>query len=125
MPKVKTIYFFIEVLDYARRLGINPDAEPYLLDLAREGLMAALPEGWQPCYLEPQNAWYYYHAATETTTWEHPLDAKYKEIVEQTRAGRDKQHDIGMHNVPGECRFFKLLLAWFLNNIIIFFMIVR
>ncbi|XP_015109500.1 restin homolog isoform X2 [Diachasma alloeum] len=81
-----------EVLDYARRLGINPATEPYLLDLAREGLMAALPEGWQPCYLEPQDAWYYYHAATETTTWEHPLDAKYKELVEESRARHNMRH---------------------------------
>lgn len=76
-----------EVLDYARRLGIDPDAEQQLLPLAREGLMAALPKGWVPCYHEASGAWYYYQASTGTTTWEHPLDSVYRELVEQARAG--------------------------------------
>ncbi|XP_031775485.1 centrosomal protein of 164 kDa isoform X2 [Apis florea] len=75
-----------EVLEYARRLGIDPDTEPHLLSLAREGLMAALPKGWLPCFHETSGAWYYYQASTGTTTWQHPLDAVYKEMVEQARA---------------------------------------
>ncbi|KAG5330278.1 CE164 protein, partial [Acromyrmex charruanus] len=80
-----------ELLDYAKRLGIDPDAEPHLLDLAREGLMAALPKGWSPCFHEASGAWYYYQASTGTTTWEHPLDAVYRGLVEQTRAGNKRQ----------------------------------
>ncbi|XP_043467042.1 centrosomal protein of 164 kDa isoform X2 [Leptopilina heterotoma] len=76
-----------EVIEYAKRLGIDPDAEPHLLDLAREGLMAALPKGWSPCFHEASGAWYYYQASTGNTTWEHPLDAVYKELVAQARAG--------------------------------------
>ncbi|XP_053972469.1 centrosomal protein of 164 kDa [Hylaeus volcanicus] len=83
-----------EVLDYARRLGIDPDAEPHLLDLAREGLMAALPKGWLPCFHETSGSWYYYQASTKTTTWEHPLDAVYKELVEQARAGNARQMSV-------------------------------
>ncbi|XP_076657616.1 centrosomal protein 164 isoform X1 [Halictus rubicundus] len=83
-----------EVLDYARRLGIDPDAEPHLMDLAREGLMAALPKGWRPCYQESTGAWYYYQASTGTTTWEHPLDAVYRELVEQARAGNTRQMSV-------------------------------
>ncbi|XP_031838133.1 centrosomal protein 164 isoform X2 [Nomia melanderi] len=83
-----------EVLEYARRLGIDPDAEPHLMDLAREGLMAALPKGWRPCYHEATGAWYYYQTSTGTTTWEHPLDAVYKELVEQARAGNARQMSV-------------------------------
>ncbi|XP_017887826.1 paramyosin isoform X2 [Ceratina calcarata] len=79
-----------EVLEYARRLGIDPDTEPHLLSLAQEGLMAALPEGWLPCYHEASRAWYYYQTSTGNRTWEHPLDAVYKELVEQARAGNVK-----------------------------------
>lgn len=86
---------FSEVLEYARRLGIDPDAEPHLMDLAREGLMAALPKGWRPCYHEATGAWYYYQTSTGTTTWEHPLDAVYKELVEQARAGNARQMSVG------------------------------
>nr|XP_012226493.1 PREDICTED: centrosomal protein of 164 kDa isoform X1 [Linepithema humile] len=80
-----------ELLDYARRLGIDPDVEPHLLDLAREGLMAALPKGWSPCFHEASGAWYYYQESTGTTTWEHPLDAVYRGLVEQARAGNRRQ----------------------------------
>ncbi|EFN65813.1 Centrosomal protein of 164 kDa [Camponotus floridanus] len=80
-----------ELLDYAKRLGIDPDAEPHLLDLAREGLMAALPKGWSPCFHEASGAWYYYQASTGTTTWEHPLDAVYRGLVEQARMGNKRQ----------------------------------
>ncbi|OAD53569.1 hypothetical protein WN48_09731 [Eufriesea mexicana] len=79
-----------EVLEYARRLGIDPDTEPHLLNLAREGLMAALPKGWLPCFHETSGAWYYYQASTGTTTWQHPLDAIYKEMVDQARAGNTR-----------------------------------
>ncbi|KAG7197302.1 hypothetical protein KM043_018421 [Ampulex compressa] len=83
-----------EVLDYARRLGIDPDAELHLLELAREGLMAALPKGWSPCFHEASGAWYYYQASTGTTTWEHPLDAVYRGLVEQARAGNVRQMSV-------------------------------
>ncbi|XP_014477229.1 PREDICTED: centrosomal protein of 164 kDa [Dinoponera quadriceps] len=77
-----------ELLDYAKRLGIDPDAEPHLLDLAREGLMAALPKGWSPCFHEAYGAWYYYQTSTGYTSWEHPLDEVYRKLVEQARAGK-------------------------------------
>ncbi|KAJ8666999.1 hypothetical protein QAD02_008661, partial [Eretmocerus hayati] len=74
------------VLDYARRLGIDPDTEPQLLGLARDGLMAALPDGWQPVYDDARKTYYYYHRQTNITTWEHPLDPLYKGLVAKARA---------------------------------------
>ncbi|KAL0124282.1 hypothetical protein PUN28_006259 [Cardiocondyla obscurior] len=53
--------------------------------------MAALPKGWSPCFHEASGAWYYYQASTGTTAWEHPLDAVYKGLVEQARAGNKRQ----------------------------------
>lgn len=40
--------FLTEVREYALRIGIEPDVEPQLLPLARDGLMKALPSGWTP-----------------------------------------------------------------------------
>lgn len=39
---------FLEIKDYAVKIGIDPDSEPQLLPLATEGLMKALPPGWKP-----------------------------------------------------------------------------
>lgn len=38
----------LEIIDYARKIGIQPDKEPHLLHIALEGLMKALPEEWKP-----------------------------------------------------------------------------
>ncbi|XP_016836739.1 centrosomal protein of 164 kDa isoform X2 [Nasonia vitripennis] len=83
-----------EVIDYARRLGIDPDSEPYLLDLAREGLMAALPKGWTPVYNDAAKSFYYYQRSTNVTTWEHPLDAVYKDLVAQARASNRRRASV-------------------------------
>lgn len=91
---------FAELLDYAKRLGIDPDEEPHLLDLAREGLMAALPKGWSPCFHEASGAWYYYQTSTGYTSWEHPLDEIYRKLVEQAKAGK-RQMSLGTRfNAP-------------------------
>lgn len=37
-----------EIQEYAREIGIDPDSEPELLWLAREGIVAPLPPEWKP-----------------------------------------------------------------------------
>lgn len=39
-----------EILEYAVRIGIVPDKEPHLLQLARDGLMQAVPVDWKVWY---------------------------------------------------------------------------
>ena len=39
---------FAEVIEYARKIGINVDKEAHLLYLAREGLLRGLPAEWKP-----------------------------------------------------------------------------
>lgn len=40
----------IEINEYAIHIGINPQTEPHLLYLAREGLLHAIPSEWQIWY---------------------------------------------------------------------------
>jgi len=40
--------FIAEIRDYAIKIGIEPEKEPHLLSLAKDGLMKALPSGWTP-----------------------------------------------------------------------------
>ena len=39
---------FVELLEYAGKIGINIETERHLLYLAREGLLAELPDDWKP-----------------------------------------------------------------------------
>lgn len=43
-----SLFFTPEVQDYAREIGIDPNSEPELLWLAREGIVAPLPSQWKP-----------------------------------------------------------------------------
>ena len=40
-----------EICEYAQCIGIDPDLEPHLLWIAREGINAPLPENWKPWYV--------------------------------------------------------------------------
>ncbi|GLH13107.1 Uncharacterized protein GBIM_17741, partial [Gryllus bimaculatus] len=68
------------------RIGINPEAEPHLLHLARDGLMQALPPDWKPCYAEDLDSWYYFNFRTGQSQWEHPLDDVYRALVRKGRS---------------------------------------
>ncbi|XP_065339556.1 centrosomal protein of 164 kDa isoform X2 [Cloeon dipterum] len=74
-----------EIRDYAVKIGIQPDKEPHLLPLAKDGLMKALPSGWTPCFDQRKNAWYYFNYENGTSQWEHPLDSVYRDLVKKTR----------------------------------------
>jgi hypothetical protein len=54
-----------EVHDYARYIGMDPLAEPHLLWIAEEALVAPLPPGWTEHYDEQDEPYYHvrHHAA--------------------------------------------------------------
>ncbi|XP_017130548.1 uncharacterized protein LOC108148162 [Drosophila elegans] len=74
-----------EINEYASLLGIDHHREQHLLYLAKEGLMAALPLDWKICYSEEKNGHYYHNTRTKESQWDHPLDAIYRDLVNQAR----------------------------------------
>ncbi|XP_034023790.1 centrosomal protein of 164 kDa-like isoform X2 [Thalassophryne amazonica] len=73
-----------ELHEYAREIGIDPDTEPELLWLAREGIVAPLPPEWKPCRdVTSSGDIYYFNFATGESTWDHPCDLHYRRLVEQ------------------------------------------
>ncbi|XP_050092683.1 uncharacterized protein LOC126575814 isoform X4 [Anopheles aquasalis] len=74
-----------EILEYAVKIGIDPENETYLVYLARQGLLHPLPENWKPCYSKQIKAYYYYDRATKKSQWEHPIDVLYRAKVADTR----------------------------------------
>ncbi|XP_075696271.1 centrosomal protein of 164 kDa isoform X2 [Rhinoderma darwinii] len=74
-----------EIQEYARMIGIDPDAEPELMWLAREGIVAPLPSDWKPCQ-DVTGDIYYFNFATGQSTWDHPIDEHYRELAIQERA---------------------------------------
>uniref|UniRef100_H3DA31 Centrosomal protein of 164 kDa n=1 Tax=Tetraodon nigroviridis TaxID=99883 RepID=H3DA31_TETNG len=73
-----------EVQDYAREIGIDPNTEPELLWLAREGIVAPLPSQWKPCQ-NVNGDIYYFNFSSGESTWDHPCDEYYRKLVLQER----------------------------------------
>lgn len=73
-----------EVRDYAKEIGIDPDSEPELMWLAREGVIAPLPAGWKPCQ-DVTGDIYYFNFSTGQSSWDHPGDESYRALVIQER----------------------------------------
>ncbi|KAK1931367.1 Centrosomal protein [Phytophthora citrophthora] len=67
--------------DHARSLGVDPDAESFLLPLVQEALLAELPPDWEQGETE-DGTLYYFNSSTEESIWEHPLDAHYRELIQ-------------------------------------------
>ncbi|GAB0098964.1 uncharacterized protein DMENIID0001_147770 [Sergentomyia squamirostris] len=90
-----------EIVDYARKIGIDPEKEPHLLPIARDGLLQTLPYDWQPCYNKQKKAYYYFNVITKTTQWEHPLDVIYRSLVEKARSRgfTDLSEDSGIRSL--------------------------
>ncbi|NXT00645.1 CE164 protein, partial [Jacana jacana] len=73
-----------EIQDFAREIGIDPEKEPELIWLAREGIVAPLPPEWKPCQ-DITGDVYYFNFANGQSTWDHPCDDYYKGLVIQER----------------------------------------
>ncbi|XP_060561428.1 centrosomal protein of 164 kDa-like [Ruditapes philippinarum] len=73
-----------EICEYAQCIGIDPDLEPHLLWIAREGINAPLPENWKPCQ-DPNGDIYYFNFASGESIWDHPCDEFYKKMVTEER----------------------------------------
>uniref|UniRef100_A0A9J7YGW7 Centrosomal protein of 164 kDa n=1 Tax=Cyprinus carpio carpio TaxID=630221 RepID=A0A9J7YGW7_CYPCA len=73
-----------EIHEYAVEIGIDPEREPELLWLAREGMVAPLPAEWKPCQ-DVTGEVYYFNFSTGQSTWDHPCDEHYRQLVEQER----------------------------------------
>ena len=46
------IDYIPELLEYASKIGIDTNSEKHLLYIAREGLLAELPNGWKPWFVK-------------------------------------------------------------------------
>uniref|UniRef100_A0A182KBA8 WW domain-containing protein n=1 Tax=Anopheles christyi TaxID=43041 RepID=A0A182KBA8_9DIPT len=84
LAKIKTT----EIIEYAVKIGIDPEKEGSLIYLARQGLLHPLPENWKPWYVDYSKqvkAYYYYDRITKKSQWEHPIDVLYRAKVIDAR----------------------------------------
>ena len=64
------------ILEQCKVLGIDPVKYPEYVYIAKESLLAPVPEGWEE--QEDNGDPFYLQIATGKTQWEHPEDEKYR-----------------------------------------------
>eukprot|EP01059_Diplonema_ambulator_P000444 TRINITY_DN10376_c0_g1_i2.p1 TRINITY_DN10376_c0_g1~~TRINITY_DN10376_c0_g1_i2.p1 ORF type:complete len:181 (+),score=25.34 TRINITY_DN10376_c0_g1_i2:32-544(+) len=84
-----------DIKDYATYLGIDRATEADLYWIAEEGVRARLPEGWKPCSTRKGQV-YYFNTVTGQSSWTHPKDTEFKELLEAERLKKQAAH----HNTP-------------------------
>ena len=68
----------MEIIEYAKYLGMNPIYDADLLWIAAEGLTAPLPAGWTE-HEDNDGNLYFYNTQADHSTREHPLDKHYRQ----------------------------------------------
>eukprot|EP01045_Picozoa_sp_COSAG04_P024322 COSAG04_NODE_3019_length_3273_cov_2.829553_8_plen_259_part_00 len=72
-------------------LGLDALKDRDLMWIAEEALRAPVPQGWVELADPANGVPYYYSTVDETTTWDHPLDGKYKLIAAQELENKRKK----------------------------------
>eukprot|EP00929_Paragymnodinium_shiwhaense_P063167 TRINITY_DN31573_c0_g1_i1.p1 TRINITY_DN31573_c0_g1~~TRINITY_DN31573_c0_g1_i1.p1 ORF type:complete len:617 (-),score=173.86 TRINITY_DN31573_c0_g1_i1:126-1976(-) len=80
-----------EVYEYAEFLGIDPETEPQLMWIAREGVVAPVPAPWKAC--QEDDEVFYFNYETKQSIWDHPCDEYYRGMVDKFRANPDAERD--------------------------------
>jgi len=69
-----------ELLDYGDYLGVNLYKYPFCLEYVLDSINAPLPSNWEQHCDDDLNV-YYYCKSIDKSTWEHPADPFYKEVI--------------------------------------------
>lgn len=70
--------------EYAEYLGIDAVVEENILWIAKKCMNAPLPKGWKE-FTDDQGQSYFHHETKNETSWDHPLDSHFKQLVKDTR----------------------------------------
>lgn len=70
-----------DLAEYARSLGVDPDRDEDLLWVVQEAFDAPLPGSWAE-YTDESGRVFYFNEASSQSTWEHPMDRVYRELLE-------------------------------------------
>ena len=75
-----------DVAAMAEFMAVDLKAEPGLLWVVEQALVAPLPAGWTEHTDDDDGTEYYYHAESGESTYDHPNDAIFAQLVETERA---------------------------------------
>eukprot|EP00927_Polykrikos_kofoidii_P073094 TRINITY_DN6916_c0_g1_i1.p1 TRINITY_DN6916_c0_g1~~TRINITY_DN6916_c0_g1_i1.p1 ORF type:complete len:1818 (+),score=426.28 TRINITY_DN6916_c0_g1_i1:87-5456(+) len=77
-----------EIQDYAEWLGIDAEADPDLLWIAKRGLKTPLPKPWKPCE-SGDGGIFYFNSDSGESTWDHPCDEQLRKLYKQEKTKKE------------------------------------
>ncbi|ETK92761.1 hypothetical protein L915_03942 [Phytophthora nicotianae] len=102
--------FQAAVEEHSRRLGIDPKHDAEFLWIARQSLVAPLPDGWYHVTATETGQPYYYNEISGESRWDHPSDDHFRQLFRdfkqkqllqgKTHAFRDP-HPAGYYDTGG------------------------
>jgi hypothetical protein len=78
-------------------LGPQEGEDEQLLWIAKQGIVAPLPEEWKACEDDAGEV-FYFNFSTGESMWDHPSDALFKQLVLDERAALQKKHTLHTAN---------------------------
>ncbi|KXZ45827.1 hypothetical protein GPECTOR_50g621 [Gonium pectorale] len=79
-----------EIIAYGKYLGMDVAEDADLLYIAEWALTAPLPEGWT-VHLDGEGNEFFYNAATNASTYEHPMDEHYRAYYRKMKEQKQLQ----------------------------------
>jgi len=71
----------VDLREYAKSLGLDWNSDADMLWVVREAFGAALPPSWTE-HADGDGRIYFFHQVTQKSSWSHPMDDVYRELIE-------------------------------------------
>jgi len=79
-----------DIREYGKTLGVDPDSDGDLHWLVQEAFAAELPQSWTEHH-DKDGRVYFYNQLTQVSSWSHPTDSVFRELIRLVKAFRVEQ----------------------------------
>ncbi|CAE8601371.1 unnamed protein product, partial [Polarella glacialis] len=81
--------------EYAKSIGVDIDADTDLIWVVREAFVATLPSFWSE-HTDGEGRIYFYHEVSEESSWSHPMDTVFRELIQLIKSLRSDHPKLGI-----------------------------
>ena len=80
-----------EFLDFGLHLGVNLKKHPEFISIVWKAITSPVPSGWL-IFKDKNEQVYYYNTDLDISTWEHPLDYFFRNLINNKLKEKKKKN---------------------------------
>lgn len=80
-----------DLREYGKSIGVDIDQESDLAWVVQEAFVATLPPSWSE-HTDDEGRIYFFNQASQQSSWFHPMDAVFRELLDIVKALRSEVH---------------------------------